>query len=119
MEQNPHSLEVDRLVEEFVARRRTGEHLSVAAFAEAHPLLSTELKGLLPVAIALEGTRVAQQIAPPIASLDGRQVGDFRILRQIGRGGMGVVYEAEQISLHRRVALKIMRAQFDGDGEKP
>jgi serine/threonine-protein kinase len=52
---------------------------------------------------------------PPGADLTGRTLGDFRILRRLGQGGMGQVYLAEQLSLRRKVALKFLRPDLAAD----
>jgi serine/threonine protein kinase len=86
------------------------------ALLAAHPDLRQELEEFFTSHDAIERLaaplRAAARDEPAPAAPEGEaglgQLGDFRLLREVGRGGMGVVYEAEQISLRRRVALKVL-----------
>jgi tetratricopeptide (TPR) repeat protein/RIO-like serine/threonine protein kinase len=82
-------------------RRERGESIEPAALIAAHPDLADDLSERL---AALGYLDLALANASDVPS----RIGDFRIVREISRGGMGVVYEAEQLSMHRRVALKVL-----------
>ena len=104
---------LDRLAEEFAARFRRGERPALKEYTDRYPELADEIRELFPALVKVERAKGLRQgdlekgdlqaASPPLY-----QVGDYRILREIGHGGMGVVYEAEQISLGRRVALKML-----------
>ena len=100
---------IGTIAEEFTQRRRTGELPSVEEYAKRYPDIADSLLQILPVLEIVDDlpTRTDQSVETT-QRVPAREFGDFRIVRELGRGGMGVVYEAEQISLRRRVALKVL-----------
>jgi serine/threonine protein kinase len=113
---------VDELAEEFVERYRRGERPAISEYTQRHPELAEEIHEVFPALVMIEeaGPEEPGPIHARAASItaDGRpleQLGDYHILRQIGRGGMGVVYEAVQEALGRHVALKVLPFTLSSD----
>jgi tetratricopeptide (TPR) repeat protein len=108
----------ERAAADFTRRVRAGERPTVEEYADRFPEIADLLRELLPTIAAMERAkadtkengRVAASLAKP-----PERLGDFRIVREIGRGGMGIVYEAIQQSLGRNVALKVLPPHVTAD----
>lgn len=103
---------IDQLVESFVGRLRTGEQVSITEYELAHPHLAEEIRQLFPSLEMLERCRPQEEVQAAqrfdADDIPPDQLGEYRIVREIGRGGMGIVYEADHIPMQRRVALKVL-----------
>ena len=110
----------DELAEEFAERYRRGERPSLEEYVDRLPAMAGEIREMFPALVEVEQVEEGYvdqvnevKTGGPARAL--QQIGDYRIVGEIGRGGMGVVYEAEQVSLGRRVALKVLPRHVAAD----
>src|SRR5262245_26210056 len=104
-----------QIADEFTDRVNRGEQPDVETYVAAHPELGDVLRQVLTQLLGMRGpssrgrSRPRSGGSPVSASATvPRRLGDYLLLRLVGRGGMGLVYEAVQESLDRRVALKVL-----------
>jgi len=116
---NEHRDPVELSASELIAHRR-GHRPSTEELARQHPDSANTVRGLMPVVKLLERARAEQgsqtnsrHCLPGFARPE--RLGEFRLGRELGRGGMGVVFEAEQETLERTVALKVIADQSNSD----
>ena len=110
----------NEVAHEFAERLRHGELPSLSEYTNRYPELAGEIRDLFPTLVMMEQLGSGEdQIADRPADDPSQwksmpeRLGEYRILREIGRGGMGIVYEAEQESLGRHVALKVLTRHRD------
>lgn len=114
-----HRASLDVLLERFTHEVRVGTASSIAQYARRYPHLAEEIEELFPLIEGLEKCKIAQdaefvrQNFPDEFPL--RQLGDCTLVREIGRGGMGIVFEATQGPTERAVAIKLLPSRFLAD----
>ncbi len=103
---------LESLIEDFKDRLRRGESPSVLEYAQKNPDFYTEIIEIFPTIESMEDLKNHKEHSNPLESAAGKipfsHLGEYRIIREIGRGGMGIVYEAFQESLNRSVAVKVL-----------
>ncbi|MCA8951736.1 MAG: serine/threonine protein kinase, partial [Planctomycetes bacterium] len=102
---------LQRALDLFVAWREDPAAPPADDFLALHADLRALLEPMVrPPAAGEDGDELPE--APSIAA--GARLGDYALLRQLGEGGMGRVFEAEQVSLHRRVVVKVLNGELTG-----
>ena len=126
MSSAPTDEDLDTVVESFASACRRGENPSVAEWVDRFPVHASKLRDLLPAVQLLERGNPQGPATPASGATPGfkdeeipERIGEFKILKELGRGAMGVVFEAIEEPLGRNVALKVLPAlHLGGPAEK-
>ena len=103
----PADRSLEEILDQYLEELAAGDAPDQERYLRDHPQLADALRGVFKT---LDFVEAASRSGDASRLERGRQLGDYRIVREVGRGGMGVVYEAVQTSLDRRVALKVLPA---------
>jgi serine/threonine protein kinase/tetratricopeptide (TPR) repeat protein len=103
-----HDPEVIELLDEYLASLEAGKPEIAGELIARRPDLEHELRGYFQSIDFLQKGASQKEDSLILEDWNGRILGDYEIFREVGRGGMGIVYEARQRSLDRRVALKVL-----------
>lgn len=107
---------VELLASEFLDRTRNGDSVTIEDYVAKYPQMETQIRELFPTIMMLEqwkGEREAECLRRQLPeSFSIEQLGDCEIVREVGRGGMGIVFEALQGPLKRQVAVKLLPWRF-------
>ena len=113
--EDPNQDLFDDLADRFTHECRDGLAPSIDDYADENPLVAEQIREFFPAIQAIESFRKVDDSRKRFEQAQAKfdfsrptSIGDFKIVREIGRGGMGIVYEAIQQSLGRPVAIKIL-----------
>lgn len=110
---------IEVLATRFADEMRRGERPSIEEYARRHKACADQIRELFPLIESLEGWKNEKEVESLRRSVPReftiQRLGEYQIVRELGRGGMGVVFEAVQKKSGRRVAVKLLPWKFEAD----
>jgi eukaryotic-like serine/threonine-protein kinase len=103
---------LELVASEFLGALRSARRPEIGEYVRRHPELGDEIRELFPILAALEDWKFYRERTSfehrSLGTLTNELFGNFRIVREVGRGGMGIVFEAQEQTTARRVAIKVI-----------
>ena len=109
MKPSKDQISINEIVDSFAERLERGERPSIESYKERYPELAEEIESVLPTLLMLDDIDSKPPV-PKLAVDDSIPscLGEYQIIKEVGRGGMGIVFEAQHTTMRRRVALKVL-----------
>ncbi len=104
--------QLEELSHQYTARIRRGEKPDIEEYTNANPELAESIRELFEAILFAEQLNCRTEIAQPAAETFPMQLGPFVLQREIGRGGMGIVYEATQSPFTQTFAVKVLKSRL-------